>query len=146
MSMSPSSFQFGTVNSNGVDATASVTFTNTSGQTEQFSTTGYFGSGGGDTVTPTGCGNANLSYTTLSAGQACTVTVTLHVIDGSSGVVSPATPSAENFFAMVETVNIQGSSSGDFFYVPFYATLAPGGGSSTCPSGDTGTANIQVPV
>jgi len=144
MSTSPSSFQFGTIANNGGSSTASVTFTNTSGQTEVFSTGGYNANGAGDTVTPTGCGNANLSYTTLSAGQSCTVTVTLHIVDGLANyTVSPSNTNQEDLFATIEDVNIQGDTTGNAFYVPFYAVLAPP--TNQCPTGDTGTYPSCVP-
>src|ERR1035437_50980 len=139
MSVSPSTFQFGTIADTGGSATASATFTNTSGQTEQFSTSGGFSSGNGDVVTPTGCGNN--PNVTLDAGQTCTFSVTIHIPGGQGdATVSPATPDQENYFAIMETVNIQGSSSGSAFYIPFYVVIAPpGGGGGSCPPGDTGT-------
>jgi hypothetical protein len=140
--MSPSGFQFGTVFNNGGSASASVTFTNISGQTEQFATSGYNGVGNGDTLTPTGCGATSVA--TLSPGQSCTVTATLHIVDGVGNyTVSPSNSGPEDLWSMVEFANIQGDSTGNIFYVPFYAVIAPP--ANQCPAGDTGTYPSCVP-
>jgi hypothetical protein len=125
---SPSSLQFGTIYDNGGSSTVSVTFTNTSGQTEVLDGGGFGERPNGDTVAGTVCSSPPANhYATLSAGQSCVVTITITIVDYLTNPgtysISPSNAGVENEFVPVWGVIPQGTNSDYHFYVPIYAAV-----------------------